>query len=105
MRAVAASSSRAPPNTARTRSNTVSLSLSALLVTTSALITLVVSPNLNLVSLRYEEGDLISQDIVITDNVALVDERSTAARRAEALDGFAPIYDNDDKLKLTVFER
>jgi len=77
----------------------------ALLVAMSALITLMVSPNLNLVSLRYEVGDIISQDVVIPDNVAVVDPKSTDARRAEALANFPPIYDYDTRLKAKTFER
>jgi putative nucleotidyltransferase with HDIG domain len=77
----------------------------SLVVAMSALITLMVSPNLNLVSLRYEVGDIISQDVVISDNVAAVDPKSTEARRAEALANFPPIYDHDTRLKSKIFER
>jgi len=77
----------------------------ALLIALSALITLMVSPNLNLVSLRYEVGDFISQDVVIPDNVAVVDDKSTDTRRAEALANFPPIYDQDSRLKTKTFER
>lgn len=76
-----------------------------LLIAISAVITLMVSPNINLVSLRYEEGDIISQDIVILDNVAVIDPRSTDARRSEALAGFPPIYDIDPRLKVDTNKR
>ncbi len=67
----------------------------ALLLVVSALITLMVAPDLNLVPARYEEGNIVTQDIVIQDNVILEDERSTEMRRRQAVAAFLPIFDYD----------
>jgi putative nucleotidyltransferase with HDIG domain len=70
----------------------------ALLAVLAAIITLMVAPNLNLVPARYEEGNIITQDIIIKDNVILEDERSTNLRRQQAVSDFPPIFDYDHSL-------
>ena len=76
-----------------------------LLVALSALVTLMVSPDLDLVSLRYDEGDIVSQDIVIPDNLMLRDDRSTDVRVSEAIADFPPIYDHDTRLKAATVDQ
>ena len=70
----------------------------------SMLVALMVTPNLNLVPLRYEERDIITQDIIIKDDVILEDERSTNERRKQAVAGFPPVFDYDEKLKNRTYE-
>ncbi|MCH9046841.1 MAG: HDIG domain-containing protein [SAR324 cluster bacterium] len=70
-----------------------------LMVGLALAITVMIAPNLNLLTARYEEGDIIPENIIISDNVTLVDERSTELRRQEALANFPPIYDHDPGLK------
>ena len=74
-----------------------------LLVILSALITLMVAPNLNLVAVRYEQGDIVTQGIVIKDNLILEDERSTSLRRQQAVSDFPPIFDYDSKFNTRIF--
>ncbi|MBI3993589.1 MAG: HDIG domain-containing protein [Candidatus Lambdaproteobacteria bacterium] len=75
-----------------------------LLLGVSVLVTILIAPNLNLVPARYKEGDIIPQDIVISDNVTLKDERSTDLRRQEALADFPPVYDFDPRLKASTID-
>ena len=75
-----------------------------LMVAVAVTITIMIAPNLSLVPARYVEGDIIPETIIIPDNVALVDERSTDIRRQEALANFPPIYDYDAKLKTKTLE-
>jgi cyclic-di-AMP phosphodiesterase PgpH len=70
-----------------------------LMVALAVAITVMIAPNLSLVPARYVEGDIIPENIIITDNVNLVDERSSEVRRQEAVGNFPPIYDFDPKLK------
>ena len=70
-----------------------------LLLLLSALITLMVAPNLNLVAVRYEEGNIVTQDIILNDNLILEDERSTSLRRQQAVKDFPPIFDYDERLR------
>ncbi|MCZ6471856.1 MAG: HDIG domain-containing protein [SAR324 cluster bacterium] len=70
----------------------------------SVLVTLLIAPNLNLVPTRYEEGDIITQDIVINDNVFLEDVRSTDLRRQQAVSDVPPVFDYDQKLSRRAFE-
>ena len=65
----------------------------------SVVITVMIAPNLNLVPARYQEGDVIPETIVIKDNVALVDPRSTELRRQQALAELPPVFDYDPRLK------
>jgi hypothetical protein len=76
-----------------------SLRKAGLMVALTVAVTVMIAPNLSLVPARYEEGDIIPENIVISENVNLVDERSTEVRRQEALKNFPPIYDFDPKLK------
>ena len=75
-----------------------------LLLGASVLVTILIAPNLNLVPARYKEGDIIPQDIIISDNVTLKDERSTDLRRQEALADFPPVYDFDPRLRAATID-
>jgi len=70
-----------------------------LLVALAVTITIMIAPNLRLVLPRYDDGDIIPENIIISDDVTLVDEQSTATRREQALSDFPPVYDYDPKLK------
>ncbi|MDH4224922.1 MAG: HDIG domain-containing protein [Deltaproteobacteria bacterium] len=71
----------------------------ALLLGVSLLVTLMVTPSLNLVRQNYKEGDTISQTIIIKENITLMDDRSTSARQLEAIKDFPPVFDFDTRLK------
>lgn len=79
--------------------NKDALRKAGLLVALAAVITVMIAPELDLVSARYERGDVITETVIVSDDVTLVDERSTEARREEALADFPPIYDYDPRLK------
>ncbi|MDH4246513.1 MAG: HDIG domain-containing protein [Deltaproteobacteria bacterium] len=69
------------------------------MVALSLVITIMVAPEFSLVPERYKEGDIIPATIIISDNVNLVDERSTGIRRDQTLAEFPPIFDYDLRLK------
>ncbi|MDH5751199.1 MAG: HDIG domain-containing protein [Deltaproteobacteria bacterium] len=75
-----------------------------LMFTLSIMITLMVAPELSLVPARYKEGDIIPETIIISDNVTLVDDKSSALRLDQALEDFPPIYDHDTRLKQQVIK-
>ncbi|HEX7928509.1 MAG TPA: hypothetical protein VF678_13020, partial [bacterium] len=75
-----------------------------LILTLSVIVTIMIAPNLSLVPARYQEGDIIPETITIRDTVALVDQKSTEARRQQALGDFPPIFDYDGRLKQKTFE-
>jgi len=60
-------------------------------------VTVLIAPDLNLVPVRYKEGDIIPQDIVISDNINLEDVRSTESRRQEALADLPEVFDYDPR--------
>jgi hypothetical protein len=70
----------------------------------SIMVTIMIAPNLSLVPARYQEGDIITETIVVPDNIALVDQKSTEARRHQAVADFPPIYDYDARMRQKIFE-
>ena len=74
-----------------------------LLIGLAVVITMMIAPNLNLfpalVPKDIEEGQIIPEEIIVTDELSLIDEKSTEARRLAAEEGFPPIYDYDPRLK------
>lgn len=74
-----------------------------LMIGLAAVITLMIAPNLNLfpalVPNNIEEGQIIPDDIIVTDDLSLIDEKSTESRRLAALKEFPPVYDYDPRLK------
>ncbi|MEE8433475.1 MAG: HDIG domain-containing metalloprotein [bacterium] len=74
-----------------------------LLIGLAVVITMMIAPNLNLfpalVPKDIEEGQKISEAIIITDELSLIDEKSTDSRRLAALEEFPPVYDYDPRLK------
>ena len=74
-----------------------------LLIGLAVVITLMIAPNLNLfpalVPKDIEEGQIIPEDIIVTDDLSLIDEKSTDSRRLAASKDFPPVYDYDPRLK------
>ncbi|MDH4120725.1 MAG: HDIG domain-containing protein [Deltaproteobacteria bacterium] len=76
----------------------------ALLLAVALTVTLLLAPVFDLVTFAtVDEGETIAQDIVVKENVNLVDDRSTQARRTEAAKDFPPIFDHDTRLKARTF--
>lgn len=67
-------------------------------------ITVIISPSLRLVLPRYEEGDIIPENIILAENVNLINENATKDARSRALSEFPPIYDYDPLLKQKTIE-
>ncbi len=70
---------------------------SLFLLGAAVVVTMLIAPDLNLVPVRYKEGDIIPQDIVISDNINLEDVRSTDARRQEALADLPEVFDYEPR--------
>ena len=76
----------------------------ALLLALTVLVTWLIGPNLYLVPARYDEGKIITQTILINENVQLKDEKSSKVRLDEAIAVFAPIFDYDPRLRERIFD-
>ncbi len=71
----------------------------------TTIITIMITPSLNLAPVRYTEGDIITETIILNDNITLVDQRSTALRKAQAIKEFSPVYDYESRLLESVLDR
>ena len=71
----------------------------------SSLITIMITPSLNLAPVRYTEGDIITETIILNDDITLIDTRSTNLRKKQVIKDFPPVYDYDSRTSGEVLRR